>query len=130
MENTANQIDRRKFVRFEVVDEAYAVIMSDKGPLHGEIENISMRGLAFRHDGHEGPVEDVCRVCIFYEDAEFCIEDIPYRKVAEIEPRAVQKGNTKAGRSHKRCCMEFVDLTSNQELLLEHFIRNHTYRFG
>jgi hypothetical protein len=119
-----SQTERRKFKRFKVRDEAYAMVtpLSEK---RGEIIDISRGGLALQYVVQEGHAEVASEIDlylhIFLKDISFCLLRIPIQTVSDFEIAPEDASGTLRRRS-----VVFGSLSKNQMNDLEHFIEKHT----
>jgi len=113
------QHERRRFKRYRVKSGAYTVNSSRPGL----IVDISVGGMSFNYiDRKEWPEETFRLDIVFGPEEEFRLNDIPYRIVSD---RVADKGFHDSGLVVKRRGIEFGELTSEQRIRLEYFIRNH-----
>jgi hypothetical protein len=117
----ALEMERRKFVRFQTQENAYASLRGGYTKI-GKICDISLNGLAFRYLAEKACDEPYNRVDIFLSGNGFHLPDVPCRIVCDekecvyISPMITPY----------RCGLKFQGLNEKQENELEFFINNYT----
>jgi len=117
--------EQRQFARFQVPGlSAYAVVRGNwpRPPVMGDIIDIGNGGLSFRYTGKKEQSIQSCELDILLTDGSFCLNKVPLKTVSDVEIEA----DTSPGVSTKRCCVQFGDLTDEQESDLRYFIRSYT----
>lgn len=124
MTKRKRSVERRKHKRFHVRDDAFVTVtrLSIK---RGEMIDISKGGLALRHTaGEEQPrsfVQVDTFLHMFSNDFNSCLLRIPIREIFDIETDGQDPSNSTTRRR-----VQFGELTENQIMELDDFIRNHT----
>jgi hypothetical protein len=114
-------IEKRKFTRFKVRDEAYAALRGDISKV-GKIYDISLNGLAFRYFSKETFNEKFSHVDIFSSNNEFHLSDVPCAVVCEEKECLYYSPLI----SSYRCGLMFGWLTDEQVNELKYFLDNYT----
>jgi hypothetical protein len=121
-------VDHREHKRYQVPADSYVSVGSEYG-LVGQIIDISMGGIGFRHLGtDELPAE--AHLDIFLTGGDLYLRKVPFKKVADFEIRNVVVEKTvdpihRSYRTMKRECVQFGELMPDQISQLEHFIQNY-----
>jgi len=112
-------IERRRHKRYQVRNGAYTVNSSKPGL----IVDISFGGMSFNYiDRKEWPEETFRLDIVFGPEEEFRLTDIPYRVVSDrINGDRLRDSSLVV----KRRGIEFGELTPEQRVQLEYFIKNH-----
>lgn len=114
-------MERRKFTRFKVQNNAYAALRGNYTKV-GKIYDISLNGLAFRYLSEKVFSETFNRVDIFLSDNGFHLSGLPCKVVCDekegvyISPMITPY----------RCALKFEGLNEEQKNKLEFFLNNHT----
>ena len=114
--------ERREGGRFEVEDGAF-VLLGPRSSLLGQIIEISLGGLSFLYTTAKEPPKDPSELDILLADHSFYFDKIPCSIVSDFEIRHELSMGSKTIR---RCSVSFGELSKDQKLQLEYFIRNHT----
>lgn len=118
-------IERRKYPRYCVRDNAFAVIGPEPVELAPVID-ISLGGLGIGVNGinlrADGPDVLPNKLEIVIDDGSFYMDRLAYRLIARYRNFT---GNT-FGSFQNIYGVKFVDLVSSQQARLKYFIRNHT----
>jgi len=114
--------NRRKHQRFMVKEGAFAVMKPGYKNL-GQIKNISMGGLAYRHIADKRAENGLYKMDIFLSNKNFYLENIPFRTVTVLDEASEFPYSSVMMKRH---CIQFVDLDSDQKQMLDYFIMNHT----
>lgn len=118
-------IERRKYPRYCVRDNAFAVIGPEPVTLAPVIDislgglGIGVNGLNLRAEGLDVPPK---KLEIVIDDGSFYMDKLPYRLIARNRNFS---GNL-FGSFQAIYGVKFVDLMSSQQTRLKYFIRNHT----
>ena len=122
MKGKQKPIERRKHERFEVENDAFAMItpLSHK---KGKIIDISRGGLALRYTPEENQpklsVEIGLFLHIFLEDISFCLLRLPVKTISDSAMGGGESSDV------RRRSVEFHALSERQASELEFFIENH-----
>jgi hypothetical protein len=118
-------IERRKYTRYCVRDNAFAVIGPEPSELAPVID-ISLGGLGIGVSGSnlraDGPDGLPNKLEIVIDDGSFYMDKLAYRLIARYRNFS---GNA-FGSFQNIHGVKFVDLMSSQQVRLKYFIRNHT----
>jgi len=117
--------EQRQFARFQVPGlSAYAVVRGNwpRPPVMGDIIDIGSGGLSFRYTGEKKQSIQSSELDILLTDGSFYLNKVPLKKVSEVEIDA----DPSFGILTRRCCVQFGDLTDDQESDLRYFIRSYT----
>lgn len=119
-------LERRKHKRFQVQDDAIAVLrpVVDK---RGPIIDISRGGLAFRYITAKESSDRSSKLDILLPDLSFYLGHLPIRTVRDFE---VTSDYALASTKTRRCSVQFKKLTQKQISLIESFMENHTRRLA
>jgi len=113
--NRKELADRRKHKRFQLRVSAFALL--NRPFFHmGEIMDISMGGLSFRHDAEEELPKGSLVLAILCVDDGFNLGKVPSKTASDC----------KAGDQERRRGVQFGRLTNKQLSQLKFFIRTHT----
>jgi hypothetical protein len=119
-------LERRKHKRFQVQDDAIAVlrpIVDKRGP----IIDISRGGLAFRYITAKESLDRSLKLDILLPDLSFYLGHLPIRTVRDFEVTSEYAlGSTKT----RRCSVQFGKLTQKQISQIESFMVKHTRRLA
>jgi hypothetical protein len=120
-------VDHRKHKRYHVPKDSYICVGPDDCVM-GQIIDISMGGIAFRHMGSER-LPDEAYMDIFLTEGNLYLRRVPFKRVADYEIRNIVLEKTVdpiplSYRTMKRGCVEFGELTPDQISQLEHCIQN------
>lgn len=114
-------MERRKFTRFQVQDNAYAALRGNYTKV-GKIYDISLNGLAFRYLAEKVFSENFNRVDIFLSNNGFHLSGVPCSVVCdERECTYISPTITPY-----RCGLKFEGLNEKQKNELEFFLDNYT----
>lgn len=114
-------IERRMGTRLDVNEGVYSVIDS-YAPQICQIVNIGMNGLSYVYFKGDESMYESLTMDILVKGFGFCLERIPFRKVADY--KATDDNST--GAFEKRvACVEFVDLSEKQIEQIAMFINTH-----
>ena len=115
------QGERRKHQRYEVKNLAIAVPNKATPPV-GRIVNISKGGLAVRYLDQDEWLGDANAIDILI-NSNFFLTNIPVKNVNDFK---VENQISFSIMSERQCCMQFGDLSTEQESQLDDFIVKHT----
>lgn len=121
MTNTTDTVERRENERFHLQKRAHVVLRPHYTEL-GQLEDISMNGLAFRYFAMGEPSNESLELDIYSMDDDSYVKRIPFKTVSDSETGEVCFGCV----TTRRYSVQFGKLTDNQISQLEHFIQNHT----
>jgi hypothetical protein len=115
-----NQVDRRKYPRFLVADNALAVLTKSK---LGKIRDISRGGIFFSYINYEDEdsvTERKSSEVSIIHDPGFCLFHLPCKVIKDEYYPSDHHGLLKM----KKCRIQFYYLTPDQEAQLQNFIKN------
>jgi c-di-GMP-binding flagellar brake protein YcgR len=123
------RVDRRKHKRYQVPTNSYTSLGSDD-PVLGQIIEISMGGIAFRYMGG-GKLPDESHLDIFLTEGDLCLRGVPFKTVSDFKiPNTVLCKTVEpippSFRTMRRSGLQFGELTPDQKVQLERFIKDHT----
>jgi len=116
-----NNMEKRKFTRFQVQDDAFAALRGDYSKV-GKIYDISLNGLAFRYLAEKISNETFNHVDIFLSTNGFHLSDLPCTVIYDEEE---SMPNSHVVSSY-RCGLKFEKMNEEQQNKLEFFLNNHT----
>ena len=114
-------MERRRFTRFKVKDDAYAALRGNYTKV-GKICDISLNGLAFNYLAEKIYDETLNLVDIFLSKNGFHLSGVPCTVVCDQEECAYSSPVI----TQYRCCLKFERLNEEHSDKLEFFINNHT----
>jgi hypothetical protein len=115
-------LERRKHKRFQVQDDAIAVLRPSVDK-RGPIIDISRGGLAFSYITGEDSADRSSELDILLSDLGFYLGHMPIRTVSDLE---ITSELPFRGIKTRRRSVQFGKLTQEQISHLERFIQNHT----
>ena len=118
-------IERRIAERYRAVDGALAALSPVYGRV-GQIQNISLNGLAFRYIAEDSPMpalNPTVTLQILFAGEGVWIEGIPAKWVADID---LPPDRSFSGIPLRQTSVQFLNLTDAQKARLEEFIRRFT----
>ncbi|KPK35301.1 MAG: hypothetical protein AMK70_05550 [Nitrospira bacterium SG8_35_1] len=113
--------ERRRHRRFEVKTLAIAVPNKPTSQV-GRIINISKGGMAVRYLDQEDWADDADTIDILI-DSNFFMTNIPVQNVNDFK---VENQVSFSVMNERQCCVQFGTLSSDQVILLDEFISEHT----
>ena len=116
-----NNMEKRKFTRFLVQDDAFAALRGNFSKV-GKIYDISLNGLAFRYLAEKMSNETFTHVDIFLSNNGFHLSDVSCTVVYD-ERESISNSNVV---SPYRCGLKFGPLNEEQQNKLDLFLNNHT----
>ena len=116
------QAERRKYRRFQVKDNAFAVISSEPIKLVPVI-NISQGGLGvYLNDGAEC-LKRSSKLEILVADCSFYLENLPFKIISNFRAFPDNSSNIFDGRCYS---LKFGNLSTSQNSRVRYFIQNYT----
>ena len=114
--------ERRQQRRFKAQEGAFAALVAQDSRL-GQIKDISIRGLSFRDiDGHE-KLGNARELKIILGDQGLYLDNVPFKKISDFEIKSEFSFSTIKMR---QIGLEFGELTTEQKMGLDRFIKYHT----
>lgn len=113
-------VERRTHQRVKVEDGVAAVSLSSSTKF-GKISDISLGGIAVRHFDEDEWERKSFEIDIMLADGDLCLNKVSIDVRFDIEK---ENDSLFMPLSERKCGVKFSDLTPNQTLLLEHFIKN------
>ena len=114
-------IERRTEVRLDVQEGVYAV-MDSYSPQICAISDMGPRGMSYIYFKDDDDMKESQAMDILVTGFGFCLEQIPFKKVADY--KAFDDQGT--GRFEKRvACVEFINLSDEQKEKINAFIIKH-----
>jgi hypothetical protein len=114
-------MERRKFTRFRVQDDAFAALRGSSNTI-GKIYDISLNGLAFRYIGEKFSDKTFTHADIFLTNDAFHLFRVPCTIIYDVK----ESTNYLNDVVPYRCGLKFEPLQDEQQNKLEFFINNHT----
>lgn len=117
--------ERRITERYQAVDGALAALSPESGRV-GQIQNISLNGLAFRYiaeHSSEADLDGTINLQIMFAGEGVWLEGIPAKWVADID---IPPDASFSSIPLRQTCLQFLSLTDAQKKRLKEFIRRHT----
>ena len=118
-------IERRITERYQAVDGALAALSPESGRV-GQIQNISLNGLAFRYiaeHSSEADLDGTINLQIMFAGEGVWLEGVPAKWVADID---IPPDASFSSIPLRQTCLQFLSLTDAQKNRLKEFIRRHT----
>ena len=115
-------MERRRFTRFKVQDDAYAALRGNHSKV-GKIKDISLNGLAFRYFAEKVCSINFKHVDIFLSSNGFHVSDVPCTVVCDEKESAL---NYSSVITTYRCGLKFEGLNEEHQEKLEFFLNNCT----
>jgi hypothetical protein len=114
--------ERRKYPRYRVNDNAFALINSEPVKLF-RIIDIAMGGIGIYVDDTAQWTEVSASLEIMAADCSFYMENLPYELISDSRGFSERPSNLVDGR---RFSLRFGKLMNRQQVQLKYFIRNYT----
>lgn len=115
------QTDRRKYPRYQLPDLVIAMPESPE-PHVARIVNISKGGMAVRYVDQDNWLGEAEKIDIFV-NSDFSIKGLPIKCVHDFN---INDHVSFSIIPERQCCLQFTDLSSTQESLLDEFIMKYT----
>jgi hypothetical protein len=116
-----DSMERRKFTRFRVQDNAYAALREDFSKL-GKIYDIGLNGLAFRYLAEKISDKTFSHVDIFLTNNGFHLAGVPCRIIYDVKESTSILNKV----SPYRCGLKFEQNDEEQKNKIAFFINHHT----
>jgi len=117
--------DRRIVQRLRAHDGALAALSPDSGRV-GQIQNISLSGLAFRYIAEDSPEADLQQTVtlqILFAGEGVWLEGVPAKWIADVD---IPPDTSFSGLPLRQTSLQFLSLTEEQQSRLKEFIRRYT----
>jgi hypothetical protein len=114
-------MERRKFTRFRVQDDAFAALRGNFSRV-GKIYDISLNGLAFRYITNKNPDKMFTLVDIFLTNNGFHLYEVPCTIIYEVKETTNRLNDVVP----YRCGIKFGSLDEEHQKELAFFLENHT----
>ena len=114
--------ERRKYPRYRVKDNAFAVIKPEPVKLV-PILDIAMGGLGVYANGDTVWMTESSKLEIMVADCSFYMENIPFELISNQKAFSARSSTIINGR---RISLQFGELMARQQAQLKYFIRNYT----
>ncbi|MBW2177076.1 MAG: PilZ domain-containing protein [Deltaproteobacteria bacterium] len=119
---STNKKERRKYPRFKAVNGAFAAVRQNANQM-GQIQDISVGGLAFKYLANEGTFNGARTLDIFIIKQELYIKDIPIQLIRDTE---VEKESPYSTVPMRQQSVQFGELSVEQRSRLIHLMQYHT----
>jgi hypothetical protein len=118
-------VEQRKHPRYRGVEHAIARVVPPRccGSLLGQIMDISITGLAFRHGASNEPTNASSELDIYMQDTDFYLDSLPFKTIYDFE---IGKDSLSNPLPMRQRGVQFTDLRSDQLSQLEYFIWHYT----
>ena len=114
--------ERRKFIRYKVNKDAFAVIRTGDNKL-GRICDVSKGGLSFEYITKGEPSKGLTELDIFTTENDFYLKLLP---VQVIMDSTVESEHVFSSLEMRRLGVQFGEMTPNQMSKLDYFLQHHT----
>ena len=117
--------ERRNTIRFRAIDGALAALSPESGRI-GQIQNISLSGLAFRYIADDAPGmlrHGTVKIQIMFAGEGVWLEGVPAKWVADVD---IPPEQSFSGIPLRQTCLQFISLTDSQKTRLKEFIDRYT----
>lgn len=117
--------ERRIAERFRAVDGALAALSPETGRI-GQIQNISLTGVAFRYiadDSRETDLNGTARLQILFAGKGIWLDGVPVKRIADVD---LPTASSFSGIPLRQTSLQFIALTDAQKTRLQDYIRRFT----
>jgi len=114
--------DRRKYIRYKVNKDAFAVIRTSDNKL-GRIRDVSKGGLSFEYITKGDPAEGLTELDIFTTENDFYLKLLP---VQVIMDSTLESEHVFSSLEMRRLAVQFGEMTPIQMSKLDYFLQHHT----
>jgi len=115
-------LQRRKLQRFQLEDFTFVNLKSESDKDIGQLIDISNGGLSFRYFVGAKKPRIFSKLDIVLSGSDFAITGLPFRVIADTE---LTNGFQSSPITFRRYCVQFEELTYNQNFKLCYFLSNH-----
>ena len=116
--------EQRQHRRFRVPKTTFVALWPEFFRV-GQVADISMGGLAFRHMTGEEPPNGSLELDLFLAGRSFYLYKLPLEMIWNFEPVEASPSNAP---DLRQCGLQFGALTPSQAAQLDYFIRNYAAR--
>lgn len=119
--------ERRIAKRFRAVDGALAALSPESGRV-GQIQNISLHGVAFRYiadDSLETDLNATAKLQILFAGKGIWLEGVPVKWIADVD---LPTASSFSGIPLRQTSLQFLALTDAQKTRLQDYIRRFTQK--
>jgi hypothetical protein len=119
--------ERRIAKRFRAVDGALAALSPESGRV-GQIQNISLHGVAFRYiadDSLETDLNETAKLQILFAGKGIWLEGVPVKWIADVD---LPTASSFSGIPLRQTSLQFLALTDAQKTRLQDYIRRFTQK--
>jgi hypothetical protein len=114
--------EQRQHKRFRVPKTTFVALWPEFFRV-GQVADISMGGLAFRHLTGEEPLNGSLELDLFLAGQSFYLYKLPFEMIWNFEPVEANSSNAP---DLRQCGLQFGALTPSQAAQLEYFIQNYS----
>ena len=114
--------ERRQQKRFIAEEGAFAALVDQESRL-GQIKDISLQGLSFRYIDSQEKLEKADELRIILGHQGLYLDRVPFIKISDFEIESEFRFSTIKMR---QIGLKFGELTPQQKLRLDQFIKHHT----
>lgn len=121
--------ERRMAKRFRAVDGALAALSPETG-LVGQIQDISLNGVAFRYIADDPPgthLDGLARLQLMFAGKGIWLDGVPVKRIADVD---LPTGASFSGIPLRQTSLQFMALTETQKTRLQDYIRRFTQKNG
>ena len=115
-------LQRRKHQRYQLEDFTFVNLKSKSDKDIGQLIDISNGGLSFRYFVGAKKPKKFSKLDIILSGSDFAITGLPFRVIADTE---LTDGFQSSPINFRRYCVQFEELTYNQNFKLCYFLYNH-----
>jgi len=120
--------ERRIAKRFRAVDGALAALSPENGRV-GQIQNISLNGVAFRYIADDSPdanPDETARLQIMFAGKGIWLDGVAVKYIADVD---IATDLSFAGIPLRQTSLQFIDLTDDQRTRLKDYINRFTQQY-
>ena len=114
-------VEQRQHKRFRVPKTTFVALWPEFLRV-GQVADISMGGLAFRHLRGEEPPNGSLELDLFLAGRSFYLYRVPSEMIWNLDPVEASSYNSQ---NLRQCGLRFGELTPSQTAQLEYFVRNY-----
>lgn len=117
-------IERRIHQRFKVLENVF-ICFNKYSKIIGQVKDLCASGLSCRYLSDKKLAMPAFDATLYSADLDFCVKGLTCKLISDHETR---KEYATSRTSLRRCGVEFVALTEEQQTRIEHFIQRYTIR--